>query len=213
MHARTVPINAIVRDRTVSGLPACLVLATVRDLPSYYSGAMLSSKDTPPRASTPEEGTGYELRPIVGKGEGVFTTQSFRRKELVMRGVILQSGIKNHSHASQIGENEFVLHAGLMSKVNHSCDPNCGIRVNSTGAHDFVAFRDIEFGEELTFDYAMRNDVVEIFPPDCACGARNCRGRIDGWKTLPEDTKRAYDGFVAPYLLEIDSKNARDNSA
>ena len=55
-----------------------------------------------------------------------------------MVGVIKEALNGNHSHASQIGENEYVLHAGLITKVNHSCDPNCGIRVNETGAHDFV---------------------------------------------------------------------------
>jgi len=35
--------------------------------------------------------------------------------------------------------------------VNHSCDPNCGL----VGAVLVVAMRDIEPGEEITFDYAM----------------------------------------------------------
>jgi len=91
------------------------------------------------------------------------------------------------------------------SKVNHSCGPNCGIRVNETGAHDFVAFRDIRAGEELTFDYAMRNYSVDHFPPRCMCGAPQCRGKITGYKSLPEETPKAYEGFVAPYLLEIDA--------
>ena len=56
----------------------------------------------------------------------------------------------------KIGLNTYVFHAGYISKVNHSCDPNCGIKVNETGAHDFVARKDIEVGEEITFDYAMR---------------------------------------------------------
>ncbi len=35
--------------------------------------------------------------------------------------------------------------------LNHSCDPNCGINVSLK----IVTMRDIEPGEELTFDYAM----------------------------------------------------------
>ena len=58
-----------------------------------------------------------------------------------MVGIIDKIMEENHSHASQIGENEYVLHAGLITKVNHSCDPNCGIRVNETGAHDSVAIK------------------------------------------------------------------------
>ncbi|MDM8550424.1 SET domain-containing protein-lysine N-methyltransferase [Desulfobacterales bacterium HSG2] len=93
-----------------------------------------------------------------------------------------------------------------MSKVNHSCDPNSGIRVNETGAHDLVAICDIAVSEEITFDYAMRNYSVDHFPPKCLCGADKCRGRVTGWKDLPDEKKKEYAGFVAPYLLELDIK-------
>ena len=86
---------------------------------------------------------GFELRETAGKGEGIFATRSFKAGKIVMVGVIKKELDRNHSHASQIGENKYVLHAGLVSRVNHSCDPNCGIRVNETGAHDFVAIKDI----------------------------------------------------------------------
>jgi hypothetical protein len=39
------------------------------------------------------------------------------------------------------------------------------------------------------------------------CGVTNCRGKIGGWKDLPIDKKQQYQGFVAPYLLELDIKN------
>ncbi len=146
---------------------------------------------------------GYELRITEGRGEGMIACNDFQRGQLVMQGKIEKELKKSTSHSSQIGRNRHVLHAGLISKVNHSCNPNCGIRVNETGAHDFAAFRDIRAGEELTFDYAMRNYSVDYFPPKCMCGAPHCRGRITGWKSLPERTKKAYEGFVAPYLLEI----------
>ena len=82
---------------------------------------------------------GFELRDVDGKGEGVFATRTFKPGETVMVGRFEKILDENHSHASQIGENKFALHAGLISKVNHSCDPNCGIKINETGAHDFVA--------------------------------------------------------------------------
>ena len=107
--------------------------------------------------------TGFELRGTSEKGEGIFATKSFKVGDIVMVGVIKEALNRNHSHASQIGENEYVLHAGLISKVNHSCDPNCGIRVNETDAHDFVAMRNICVNEEITFDYAMRNYGVDYF--------------------------------------------------
>ncbi len=161
---------------------------------------------------------GYELRITEGKGEGVVACRDFQRGQLVMKGKIEKELETSTSHSSQIGRNRHVLHAGLISTVNHSCNPNCGIRVNETGAHDFLAFRDILAGEELTFDYAMRNYSVDHFPLRCMCGAPRCRGEITGWKSLPEEARKAYEGFVSPYLLEMDAgeptnRQERDLSA
>lgn len=110
----------------------------------------------------------------------------------------------NDSHATQVGRNRWVRHGGLGPKVNHSCDPNCGVRLNDQDAFDFVAREAIESGQELTFDYAMRNFTIDHFPAACLCGAANCRGTVTGWKDLPAARKVAYGSLVAPYLREID---------
>ncbi len=153
---------------------------------------------------------GFELRNTFEKGEGVFATHSFKAGQIVMVGVIKKALSENHSHASQIGEKEYVFHAGLITKLNHSCDPNCGIRINETGAHDFIAMREILSNEELTFDYAMRNYSVDFFPKQCMCGSEICRGKITGWIDLPNERKKRYEGFVPPYLLELDEKHSCD---
>ena len=68
--------------------------------------------------------------------------------------------------------------------INHSCDPNCAIRVayRTIGGVSgwvimLVALRDIAVGEELTYDYmaTMYNDSWEI---PCNCGSPQCRGMI-----------------------------------
>ena len=154
----------------------------------------------------------FELRKSSEKGEGVFATNFFKAGQIVMVGVIKKTLSENHSHASQIGENDYVFHAGLITKVNHSCDPNCGIKVNETGAHDFIAIKKIGINEEITFDYAMRNYSVDYFPTQCMCGSDKCRGKITGWKGLPDKIKKEYEGFAAPYLLEIDAKDLSQNN-
>ena len=151
---------------------------------------------------------GFELRKTPGKGEGVFATRIFKPGEIVMRGVIEKELAENNSHASQVAEDKFIRHAGLISKVNHSCDPSCGIHVNETGAHDFVAMETINPNEEISFDYAMRNYTIDHFTVKCGCGAEKCRGSITGWKALPDKIKKEYEGFIAPYLLEIDADNS-----
>jgi uncharacterized protein len=152
---------------------------------------------------------GYEMcNPQGGRGGGVRATRGFETGETVMIGVLEGEVARNDSHATQISRTKWARHGGLGPQVNHSCSPNCGVRLNPTGACDFVARRSIDSGEEITFDYAMRNYSIEHFPEGCLCGASNCRGSVTGWKDLPEDRKADYQGLVAPYLLELDRDEA-----
>lgn len=142
------------------------------------------------------------MRRTTAKGDGVFATQRFAVGDIVMVGVIERRISRNHPHATQVGPGEFVDLGGLNSKVNHSCSPNCGVRVNESGAPDLVAREPIAPGQEISFDYAMRNYSVEHFPSRCRCGSASCRGTVTGWQDLPPETKAAYSGLVSPYLLE-----------
>jgi len=149
----------------------------------------------------------FELKNSEDRGAGIVTKYSISQGEIVMSEVKEKITNVNHEHASQIGEIEFVTPIDFMALVNHSCRPNCGIKLNETGAHDYVAMQDIVPGEDITFDYAMQNYDVEHFPIKCLCGVKDCRGKIGGWKDLSIDKKQQYKGFVAPYLLELDTKN------
>ncbi len=149
---------------------------------------------------------GYEVRMTEVAGEGVFAVRHFAPGETVVHGRIKERlGEKNSAHASQVGKNDFVLLADMGPKVNHSCDPNCGVRLNSEGAYDLIARRAIAPEDEISFDYAMRNFRIEHFPTKCLCGSKNCRGSVTGWQSLPEHRRLEYRGLVAPYLLEIDA--------
>ena len=85
---------------------------------------------------------------------------------------------------------------GIKLFINHSCDPNCGIR----GEITFVALRCIATHEEVTIDYATVDD--EDYSFSCACGSPRCRKRVTGrdWK-IPE-LQRRYRGFFARYLAD-----------
>jgi hypothetical protein len=157
----------------------------------------------------PEE-EGVELRRMAdGKGDGVLATRPFDAGETVMVGFLVGALTGNDSHATQVGPGRWALHGGLGPKVNHSCDPNCGVRLNDGQAFDFVARQPIGAGQELTFDYAMRNFTVEHFPAVCLCGAARCRGSVTGWKDLPAARKADYGELVAPYLRTMDDETRR----
>ncbi len=64
--------------------------------------------------------------------------------------------------------------------INHSCDPNCEVVISRKRIY-IHALRDIDPGEELSYDYwyttddtYTEDDLRRIYP--CRCGAERCRG-------------------------------------
>jgi hypothetical protein len=79
--------------------------------------------------------------------------------------------------------------------INHSCEPNCGMR----GSVLVVALRDIAVGDELTYDYAM-SDGSEDDEFECACGTASCRGKVTGHDWMLPELQLRYRGHFSPYL-------------
>lgn len=82
--------------------------------------------------------------------------------------------------------------------INHSCDPNCGMR----NATQVVAMRTIAEGEELTFDYAM-TDTSDYDEFECSCSTTQCRGvvRANDWRL--DELRQRYAGFFSPYIRRL----------
>jgi len=59
--------------------------------------------------------------------------------------------------------------------LNHSCAPNCDAELQD-GHIWMVATRDIQAGEEITFNYGY--DLVDYREYPCRCGAPGCVGYI-----------------------------------
>src|SRR6266571_7661367 len=59
--------------------------------------------------------------------------------------------------------------------INHSCDPNCRGEKTSRALW-IVGLRDIQQGEELSYNYGCSIEGYEKYP--CHCGAKNCCGYI-----------------------------------
>lgn len=124
------------------------------------------------------------------RGIGLFAIQKIKKGEIVFikggyileRSEMFTSGKINSYHPIS---DKYVIAAKSPDEeddikiwVNHSCNPNCGIK----GEITFVAIRNIKKGEEVTFDYAMLDN--EEYEFECSCGSRNCRKIITGfdWK-------------------------------
>ena len=81
-----------------------------------------------------------------------------------------------------------------MLYLNHSCDPNGGVR----GEITFVAMRNISGGEELTHDWAMTDD--EDYSMECNCGASDCRKVLTGKDWRRGHLQKRYAGYFSAYL-------------
>lgn len=139
-------------------------------------------------------------------GCGVFASEKIQKGELVSMwgGKILRADqldpdmLRFTQRVLQVDEHLYLLTAEEQEPndcFNHSCDPNLGF----FGQIGLVAMRDIEAGEELTFDYAM-SDGGPYDEFDCYCGSPSCRGKVTGndWQ-LPELWIK-YKGYFSPYL-------------
>jgi uncharacterized protein len=75
-----------------------------------------------------------------------------------------------------VGNGETVIDGHSMAMfLNHSCDPNCETDEDA-GRIWIHSIRDIEPGEELTYDYNLYDGEDE--EGFCSCGAMLCRGSM-----------------------------------
>jgi len=144
-------------------------------------------------------------------GEGVFATVLMRAGELIMpfHGPLLQRDqlpypyLDEDDHFVQIGEETFMGPSGGPDDfVNHSCNPNAGLKITSERIA-LVAIRDIQTNEEITWDYSttMWHDDWELV---CHCGESQCRKRVKAFRFLPSEVKERYRalGIVPQYVLQ-----------
>jgi uncharacterized protein len=78
--------------------------------------------------------------------------------------------------------------------INHSCEPNL---------LNYIAWRDIQAGEEITTDYAYCEAYPGYCLEPCICGSSICRGRVTGddWQ-IPE-LQRRYRGYFTPHIERL----------
>lgn len=145
------------------------------------------------------------LRDVPTKGRGVFTTRPFAKGDEVLEflGEICDvDDFSDLTYALQIGPREFLSSSGGIDDfVNHSCQPNSGIR-NVQGRIVLFALRALARDEEITFDYST-TQAGGFWEMECHCGAPTCRGRIGDFKDLPQAFRSRYVrlGAVLPFLV------------
>jgi hypothetical protein len=72
----------------------------------------------------------------------------------------------------------------------------------------WVAARDIEAEEEVTYDYAVSETTASTHMPfDCRCGAAACRGRITGEDCLKSDVRAKYAGHFTSLVVDFQKEH------
>jgi SET domain-containing protein len=150
---------------------------------------------------------GLVLRDVPGKGRGVFATRAFAQGEEVLQflGEVKDvSSFPDLTHALQIDTRHFLSSSGgIDDYVNHSCEPNCGIRQDARGRVLLFALKPIALDEEISFDYSTTQG-GGFWEMTCGCGTKNCRKTIGDFADLPAATRERYValGAVMPFLVK-----------
>jgi uncharacterized protein len=142
-------------------------------------------------------------------GHGLFAIANIAGDEIVAvkGGHIVDRKILREKIAPRLGPVEIQIHDDLfiapvteeerelsMLYLNHSCNPNVGMR----GEITFVTMRDIRAGEELTHDWAMTD--YDDYSVECTCGAPDCRKTLTGKDWQRPDLQKRYAGYFCTYL-------------
>jgi len=144
--------------------------------------------------------------PAGGKGWGSFALESIRAGESVAAfggHIVTLAELHTFDHdrqsrSIQIDEDLYLISGETPEPgdmLNHSCEPSCGL----VGAQLLVAMRDIEIGEELTFDYATC-DCSDYDEFECLCAELTCRGVVTGSDWRRADLHEKYAGWFSPYI-------------
>ena len=134
---------------------------------------------------------------------GCYTTKRIRKGKLIVEYVgehlsqeeanELYEDFSNTYLFGLVGGKRIIDGHGVAAFVNHSCRPNCETD-QIAGKMWIIALRDIEPGEELTYDYNLYDGEDEA---PCLCGAKRCRGSLYSAEHLRKLRKKWETAAVA----------------
>lgn len=105
----------------------------------------------------------------------------------------------------QIDDTLFLILNYASKTINHSCNPNAGVRNRS----DLYAIRDIDIDEEITYDYSTTSGTNDAWTMFCECQANHCRDVIGNILSLPSHVLEKYQAenalpdFIKKQLANI----------
>lgn len=149
------------------------------------------------------------------KGKGLFSKVAFGKGDLVF----LMEGPTRYFKAElpeecyvypdwySVDKNVWIEPAPFFNHINHSCNPNLGLRTS----REFVARHDIAPGEELSFDYSSTDDELPWIM-NCSCGEANCRKEVGAIQLLTKQQYKELLPFVPKYFQRLRENYLRSKS-
>lgn len=136
----------------------------------------------------------FKIKKTKNKGKGVFALRSFQKGELVhifsgdrltskKIDLRIHAGLETCDDPLQISRTIYIDLDELSRSINHSCNPNCGIRQELK----LYAIRDIAVGDEISFDYSTTVPQYKSWwKMRCHCKSPNCRKVISSFNKIPK---------------------------
>ena len=135
-----------------------------------------------------KKGYGIQAKEHVAPGRFVieYIGEVINEEKYSERKAAYQADGRKHFYFMSLSNGEYLdaYKRGNMARFfNHSCDPNCEIQKWQVGGElciGFFSIKEIQPGEELTFDYNFERFSQQETPMKCYCGSANCRGIVGG---------------------------------
>ncbi len=139
-------------------------------------------------------------------GKGIFAAKNIKKGEVVdhIKGKVVSWFVKDKKSAlvgpNWIGlnKNHWIDPKPPFDHINHSCDPNVGIK----GKCRVVALKSIKKDEEIMIDYSITESDL-LWEMKCSCGSKNCRNKIKSIHSLSKSTVKKYLPYIPSFFKKV----------
>ena len=147
----------------------------------------------------------YQIGKSKIHGRGVILGRDVKKDEIIFK--FIGKKVKNPPgpwhygpHWLQVGYSEWIISKpGSPGRyLNHSCNPNSGIR----GKNTIIALKPLKKGTEVLIDYAM-SETYPIWHMTCKCGSKNCRDVIKPYQDLSVQRRKMYAQYISKYIKDM----------
>lgn len=149
-------------------------------------------------------------------GKGIFAAQNIKKGEIVsfIKGKVVNWKVVDKKTSAfgpnwiGCGKNKWIDPEPPFNYLNHSCNPNVGIK----GSKTIVAIRNIKKEDEILIDYSItEEDRLWQLDKKCKCGSKDCRKVIKSVQFLQKKVYNRYMPYVPKFFQKVYKKHMKEN--